>query len=917
MPYVDAIYDIKTDKIHVSERVDGNRVLKIFKPKYEFFYDDVSGRHKSIYGNPVKKVHAKSRDDFKRKKNSYFGKQLYESDINVIHKCLEETYKGQNSPKLHTVFFDIETDFHKDKGFSPPEDPFNKITAVSLYLDWADKLICLAIPPNGVSEADAFEIAGKFDNTFLFDDEGEMLITFLDLIEDADILSGWNSEGFDIPYLVNRISRILNKDVNKKFCLWDVMPKVKTYERYGVEQETYSLIGRIHLDYMQLYRKYTYQEMHSYALDAIAEYELGEKKVAYTGTLDQLYNDDFKKFIDYSRQDTMLLAKMDAKLKFIDLANEIAHSNTVLLPSTMGSVGIIEQAIIIEAHERGFVVPDRNREEEENTQAAGAYVAQPKVGIHKWIGSVDINSLYPSVIRALNMAPETIVGQFRLDFTDQYIKNKMADQRSNTSNTLNEMFGGGTKYNGKTKKGDSFAGAWEGLFGTLEYTAVMEKLPDTLITVDWESGGSGVYSTTELHAIIFEDGNEWALSANGTIFSMVNEGVIPGLLARWYSERKEMQSKKRNATTPEDKVFWDKRQLVKKIGLNSLYGAILNKHCRFFDKRIGQSTTLTGRAIAKHMDAYANECMTGKYDYDGECIIYGDTDSCYFSAWHVMKEAVNNGAEWDKEIATALYETIADKLNISFPLYMKAAHNVPTVKGEIIQCGREITGLSGLFIKKKRYAIMVYDNEGTRYDSDGGLGKVKAMGLDLKRSDTPAVIQDFLKDILNDLLSNKDKEYITNEIIKFKREFRDKPSWEKGTPKRVNKLSIYNKIMETEIAEKKKGNKVKTVPGHVRAAINWNKLRELNKDNHSMEISDGMKTLVCKLNDNVHGFKSIGIPIDEHNIPKWYTELPFDDLLMETNMVDNKVDNLLGVLNWDLLNKTNINSTINTLFDFG
>ena len=105
MPYVDAIYDIKTDKIHVSERVDGNRVLKIFKPKYEFFYDDVSGRHKSIYGNPVKKVHAKSRDDFKRKKNSYFGKQLYESDINVIHKCLEETYKGQNSPKLHTVLF--------------------------------------------------------------------------------------------------------------------------------------------------------------------------------------------------------------------------------------------------------------------------------------------------------------------------------------------------------------------------------------------------------------------------------------------------------------------------------------------------------------------------------------------------------------------------------------------------------------------------------------------------------------------------------------------------------------------------------------------------------------------------------------------------------------------------------------------
>ena len=901
MAYVDAIYDKKSDKVFVAERVDGKRVQRVFRPKYEFYYDDNSGRHKSIYGTPVSRAHAKNRSDFYNLQRKHNG-QLYESDINVVNKCLEENYKGKDSPKLQTVFFDIETDFHKEKGFSPPEDPFNKVTAVSLYLDWTEDLICLAIPPDGMSDEEASEISKKFDNTFMFSDEGEMLSTFLNLIDDADILSGWNSEGFDIPYLVNRIKRILPREELKKFCLWDTLPKVKTYERYGSEHETYALIGRIHLDYMQLYRKYTYQEMHSYSLDAISEYELGEKKVAYTGTLDQLYNDDFEKFIDYARQDTMLLAKMDEKLKFIDLSNEIAHANTVSIPSTMGSVGITEQAIINEAHERGFVVPDRNREEEENTQAAGAYVAYPKKGIHKWIGSVDINSLYPSVIRALNMAPETIIGQFRLDSTDAYLKSKMVDQRD---------------AKGKMHKGSSFAGAWEGLFGSLEYTAVMEKTPNTQITVDWVSGDVTTHSTTEMYNIIFENDSNWALSANGTIFTLEVEGVIPGLLKRWYSERKVMQGKKREATTPEDKAFWDKRQLVKKIGLNSLYGAILNKHCRFFDKRIGQSTTLTGRAIAKHMDAFANECMTGEYDYDGECIIYGDTDSCYFSAWPVMEKAVKEGAEWDKEIATALYEEIADKLNVSFPLYMKRGHNVPHDKGEIIACGREITGLSGLFIKKKRYAIMVYDNEGTRYDDDGGLGKVKAMGLDLKRSDTPVVIQDFLKDILNDLLSNKDKNYIIDQITKFKKEFKTKPSWEKGTPKRVNKLTAYGKIMETEVAEKKKGNKVPTIPGHVRAAINWNTLRKLHGDNHSMEISDGMKTVVCKLLDNHHGFNSIGIPIDESNIPSWYKELPFDDALMETNLIDKKVENLLCVLDWDLINRTNINSTINDLFDFG
>jgi len=901
MSYVDAIYDQNSDTVLVTERVNGKRVISEFKPKYEFFYDDPSGKHKSIYGTPVSRVLAKNRREFRREIGTFKFKkaQLYESDINVIVKCLEENYKGKDSPKLHTAFFDIETDFHPDKGFSPPEDPFNKVTAISLYLDWAEQLICLAIPPKGMSEKTAFEIADKFDNTIIFDDEGEMLSAFLDLIEDADILSGWNSEGFDIPYLVNRITQILSKEDTKRFCLWGKLPRTKTYERYGAEHETYTIIGRVHLDYMQLYRKYTYQEMHSYALDAIAEYELGDKKVAYVGTLDQLYNDDFEKFIDYSRQDTMLLANLDSKLKFLDLANEVAHANTVLLPPTMGAVAVTEQAIIIEAHERGFVVPDRSKNEEENTQAAGAYVAYPKKGIHKWIGSVDINSLYPSVIRALNMAPETIIGQFRLDTTDEYINDKMVDQ-------VNER--------GKTHKGSSFAGAWEGLFGSLEYTAVMEQTPDILITVDWVDGDCTVHTTTELYNIIFNSLHvNWALSANGTIFNLEREGVIPGLLERWYSERKEMQNKKRNATTPEDEAFWDKRQLVKKIGLNSLYGAILNKHCRFFDKRIGQSTTLTGRAIAKHMDAYANECMTGEYNHVGECIIYGDTDSAYFSIWPLVEQAVKEGATWNKEIVTELYEKIADKINISFPPYMKRAHNVPQDKGEIIKCGREITGLSGLFIKKKRYAIMVYDNEGTRYDVDGKLGKVKAMGLDLKRSDTPIVVQGFLKSILDDLLTNKDKEYIIEQITTFKREFKNKPSWEKGTPKRVNKLTKYSALHKKEKTEKLKV----TIPGHVRAAINWNNLRGLNGDNHSMAITDGMKTIVCKLKkDNIYGFNSVGIPIDENNIPDWYKNLPFDDTLMESTLIDNKVENLLGVLNWDLLNRTNINSTINDLFDF-
>ena len=898
MSYVDAIYNSDTDKICLAERLDGKRVLTEYKPKYEFYYEDPAGKYRNIYGSSVSKIKARNKGEFRKEVTIHKGQQLFESDINVINKCLEENYKDKDSPKLHTAFFDIETDFHPEKGFSPPSDPFNKVTAISIYLDWSKQLICLAIPPKAMSMESANLIAEKFDNTVMFEKEADMLTTFLDLIDDADILSGWNSEGFDIPYLVNRVTRVLSKNDTRRFCLWDQLPRKKKFEKYGAEQETFVTTGRIHLDYMLLYQKYTYQEMHSYALDAIAEHELGDKKVAYKGTLDQLYNQDFEKFIDYSRQDTLLLAKMDKKLKFLDLANEIAHANTVLLPQTMGSVAVTEQAIINEAHERGMVVADKVRHENEDTRAAGAYVAQPKIGIHKWVGSVDINSLYPSVIRALNMAPETIIGQIRPVETEKYLKGRMADYK---------------KDNGRMYKGASFAGAWEGLFGTLEYTAVLEQKPGVSVIVDWVNGDETVHTARELYEIIFNAGSKWTLSANGTLFTLEREGIIPGLLERWYAERKVMQANKGKATTPEDKAFWDKRQLVKKIGLNSLYGAILNQHCRFFDKRIGQSTTLTGRAIAQHMDAYANECMTGVYDHVGECIIYGDTDSAYFSAWPVMEKAVNEGAEWSKDIATGLYEGIADQINESFPPYMETAHNVPRDKGEIIKCGREVTGLSGLFIKKKRYAIMVYDNEGDRYDVDDKPGKIKAMGLDLKRSDTPAVVQDFLKDILDDLLTNKDKEYIIEHIIKFKKEFADKPSWEKGTPKRVNNLTKYNAFHKKEKTQKINV----TIPGHVRAAINWNHLRKMNGDNFSMEISDGMKTIVCKLKDNVFGFKSVGVPTDENNIPDWFKELPFDDALMETTVIDNKVENLLGVLEWDLLNRTDISNTFQQLFDFG
>jgi DNA polymerase elongation subunit (family B) len=889
MSYVDALFDRDNDVIKVVERNDkGERVYKEHPVRYTFYYPDAKGKFTSIYGDPLTRVVCKNTKDFRKEVAINNSKELYESDINPVFVHLSENYLNQDAPKLNICFFDIEVDFDPERGYSTPEDAFMPITAITVYLKWMSKLITLAMPPKGMKMEDAVKLVSDIPDTHLFDNEADMLETFLDLIQEADIISGWNSEGYDVPYTVNRVTRVLSKEDTKRFCLWGQLPKKREYEKYGKSAVTYDFHGRVHLDSLELYRKYTYEERHTYRLDAIGEMEIGENKTIYEGTLDQLYNNDFHKFIVYNRQDTLLLNKLDDKLKFIDLANKLAHECTVLLQTTMGAVAVTEQAIINECHRRGFQVPNRQkRDDNADNSAAGAYVAYPKEGLQDWIGSLDINSLYPSAIRALNMGPETIVGQLRQTYTESYIHEQM------------------------NLKKKSFAASWEGMFGSVEYTAVIEQRRDTEITIDWEDGKSTVHSAAEVYKLIFDSNQPWMISANGTIFTYEKEGIIPGLLKRWYAERKEMQAKLKDCITAGNKIeeeYWDKRQLVKKINLNSLYGAILNPGCRFFDKRIGQSTTLTGRQVAKHMAAKVNEIITGEYNHVGRAIIYGDTDSCYFSAYSTLKKDIDSGAiPWNKENVIALYDQISDEVNSTFPRFMEQEFHCPPSRGDVIKAGREIVASKGLFITKKRYAVLYYDKEGKRTDLDGKPGKIKAMGLDLKRSDTPAFIQDFLSDVLEKVLTGATETEVLDFITAFRTEFKSRPGWEKGSPKRANNITDYQ-------AKEAKAGKA-NMPGHVRASINWNTLKRMNSDKYSMGITDGQKVIVCKLKQNPIGFTSVAYPVDELRLPKWFMELPFDDAEMEQTIIDNKLDNLIGVLSWDI-KSTEEKNTFNKLFDF-
>lgn len=453
------------------------------------------------------------------------------------------------------------------------------------------------------------------DGYILVPDEETMILLFLELIEDADIVTGWNSRFYDIPYLINRIRYLLGgeslEDISKedgeefpfnpseesfpylmKFCLFPELPKMQMVERYGNNEVTFDLCGRPHLDYLELYRKFNLKKKHSYKLDYILQDEIKQSKVQYDGPLELLQRNEFRKFIAYSRQDVAGLSALDDKLKMIEMASMMAHRAAVTMDKVLGSVVIIEQSILRILHKKGIIAFDREKREKDPS-VPGAFVAEPDGGLYEWVCSFDISSLYPSLIRALNISPEVLIGQF--DLTRTEIKLREAMIRHN---------------------GDS-AAAWGEFTGVLEYHDIIEERPINL-TLVLEADGEELSASGEDWKRILKE-NNWCVTANGTVFDMSRLGIIAECLNIWYAERDQFrkEAKKYEKLADEAKeineidkekeyrllaVLYELRQQVAKLTLNSLYGCYLQFTFRFYDPRCGRSVTLSGRCVVKHMN---------------------------------------------------------------------------------------------------------------------------------------------------------------------------------------------------------------------------------------------------------------------------------------------------------------------------
>lgn len=859
----------KQNDVFIWERIDGKREMRTIPGIFEFYAPSKNGKYKSVFGENLEKFEFANWFRFNDAKKQFQqrGVRLYESDIGAELKVLSERYHDVKAPDLHYTLWDIEVDYDPKRGFSSIDDPYAPINAIALYHEWKKERIVLAVPPKGWDKTNKLEKLAKETGATIHmcEDERDLLLMFLDEIEDSDVISGWNSDWFDTPYVAARLQNVLGERYFSRLSFPTAdKPKWREVERFGQLQKTIDLGGRISWDYLELFKKFEMADRPSYSLEAISNEQLPDlPKLEYDGTLAELYNDDFEHFIRYNIRDTDVLAGFEEKLGYLRLANELYHLSCGQPNHIFGTIKLADLAIVNYCHyQMNLQVPDWD-ETKQDGSIVGAMVLTPQVGMHDWIGSIDITSLYPSAIRCVNISPETLIGQLRGEFAQ--------DDRA--------------KHAG-----------WE---------IIYNGDPDKSVVLDYDPRLQHLHGTTEEHTgaewrEIF-DQRKWSISGSGTIFDQAKTGVVPEVLSDWFSQRKAFKKKmgiakdaalevtgEEQRKLKDEADYYDRLQYVYKIKLNSLYGALTNFHFRFFDLRLGQSTTGTGRAILDHMCSQTALLLDGKYDMFSESIAYGDTDSVYF---RTNAEIGAEGLSPDemRVRATKLADYIGQKADESFDDFCRKAFLIQPDFENIIKCDRECVAKRGIFVSKKRYVLKLVDLDGYVCN------KLKAMGLEMKKTTTPKNIQLFLENVVDKILEGESTwEDIDDYIIGYReRIVSTDPLLSIGLPKGVKKVEFYTGEYE---AEKRGGEKCR-LPGHVAASIHYNECLKTYNDLEHEPIKSGSKIKVFYLTQKYGKFKSIAVPTEMEKLPSWFEE-NFTVLRTrhEHNLIDKNLEKIFNAL---------------------
>jgi len=777
--YQNIYFENRKQKVHLW---DDKKGYITFPYKKYAYIENSGGSSFTLDGKRVKKIY----------KWEPGVKGLYESDVPQTTRVLVDQYTDSDEPSVghRKLFFDIEVEV--TEGFPDVMKAHNMITSIALYDDTTSTYFTFVTDPK--KQIENYEK----DDTIVefYDTEHAMLTRFFQKYNEIQptIISGWNSEFFDIPYLYNRAVRILGGAVANSLS-----PIKNVY--YNEYKKKHHIAGVSSMDYLILYKKFSFIQQTSYRLDHIGEIEVGMKKVEYTGTLNDLYENHLQKFIDYNIRDVRILVELDKKLDFIDIARGIAHLGHIPYDDVMMSSRYLEGAILVYLKKINVVAPNkppRPKNIDGGDKFAGAYVQDPQRGRHEWVFDLDITSMYPSVIRSLNISPETKVGKFEEWNPEEFIKNGH-------------------------KKTYKFIDKNDIEVGELNQDEVKDYLEKTGVSI----------------------------ASNGVMYNTEKQGLIPALLTKWFNERVEFRKlvKKFNAEGDKAKEdYFDRRQYLQKILLNSLYGVLGLPVFRFYDLDNAEATTLTGQSLIKFSKKITNHFYNRELGTNDDYVIYIDTDSIFASAVPLIKKRFPNTELSDVMMSERIMEVcgeVQDYLNKSYDFFAKKFLNVGD---HVFDIKQEVIAKTGLFVTKKRYGLKIINDAGRK------VNKIHVKGLDTVRSNFASAMKDLLSKVLEDILANVPKDKIDDRIMLFKRNMHMLHYDVMANPIGVKGIGKYEvKDTDSPFSRFKKG-----APAHVKAAINYNSLIEHWYEGRKYEkITNSTKIKWVYLKDNEFGFDSI------------------------------------------------------------
>jgi DNA polymerase elongation subunit (family B) len=627
---------------------------------------------------------------------------------------------------------------------------------------------------------------GDFDNTrddvdyIKCQDEYTLLKTFLMDWEanTPDIMSGWNIKFFDIPYLHNRMQRILGPDLTKKLSPWGGLAEREKIIK-GKKQTTYEILGVSCLDYIELYRWYAPagKSQESYKLDHIASVELGTNKLDYSeyDNLHQLYKLNYQKFIEYNIKDVELIVDLEDKLKLIELAVTLAYDTKTNFEDVFAQTRMWDSLINCYLLEQKIIVPPKERKDKESA-FEGAYVKEPQVGKHDWVASFDLNSLYPHLLIQYNISPETIIEPH-------------------------------------------------------EYTLEMRRIISDGVNVDKMLDMK--VDTSKLEGV--------TLTPNGQYFTTRKQGFLPKMMEEMYEDRKKFKKlmikaqqdyqvetdKKKKVELEKLIARYNNLQLAKKVSLNSAYGALGSQYFRFYDLRQALAVTQAGqlsiRWIEKKLNLFMNKLLKTEKDY----VIASDTDSIYLRLGELVDKVYKEKTDTNS-IITFMDKVCEDKIQPFIDESYQELADYVHAHSQKMQMKREALADKGLWTAKKRYALNVYNNEGIVYKEP----KLKVMGLEMVKSSTPSVIREKMKKVLN-LMMMGTEEDVHKFVANFRDEFNRLPPEDISSPRGCNGIAQYS----DSVTLYKKGT-----PIHVKGAILYNfHLKRLGLENKYPMIQEGEK----------------------------------------------------------------------------